>query len=155
MIDARDRPDHQSGHQKIAVRTDIGAGVGDEVQAQADELVVGVERQFDIADAVARMFVGEHGFRTFAGPFDGAAELLRGPQDEAVLDILPALGAEAAADIAGHDPDLALGHAKHGISQHLADAMRILAVRIERVMVLGRVIDAERAAWLHILRVDA
>jgi hypothetical protein len=42
-----------------------------------------------------------------AGPFDRAAQFLRREQHQPMLGILPALGAEAAADIAGNDPYLA------------------------------------------------
>ena len=70
------------------------------LQPEADELAVPVERQLGIGDAVAAMLVGEEHLAALAAPFHRAAELARGPERQAMLGILPALDAEAAADVA-------------------------------------------------------
>src|SRR6185503_6533300 len=80
-------------------------------------------------------------------------ELPRRPKDQPVLGILPALGAEGAADVARDDPDALLGDAEDGTGQHLADPMRVLDVRMEGVAILAGVVDAEGAARLHVLGV--
>ena len=70
-----------------------------------------------------------------------------------MLDILPALGAEAAADVARDHPHLALGHLEDVLRQHVAHAMGILHVGIEGHAILARIVGAERAARLHVLGV--
>ena len=69
-----------------------------------------------------------------------------------MLDILPALGAEAAAHILGDHAHLALGHFEHVLRQHVAHAVGVLYVGVERHAVLARIVGAERAARLHVLR---
>ena len=70
-----------------------------------------------------------------------------------MLDILPALGAEAAADVARDHPHLALGHLEDVLRQHVAHAVGILHVGIEGHAILARIVGAERAARLHVLGV--
>ncbi len=72
-----------------------------------------------------------------------------------MFDILPALGAEAAADILGDHPHLALGDLEDVLRQHVAHAMGILHVGIKRDAILALVVDAERAARLHVLGMHA
>ncbi len=71
-----------------------------------------------------------------------------------MLRILPALRAEAAADVAGDHADLVLGDAQDVGGQRGSHAMRVLHVGVERVALLARVPGAESAARLHVLRVD-
>ena len=72
-----------------------------------------------------------------------------------MLDILPALGPEAAADVTCDHPHLALGYLEDVLRQHVAHAMGILHVGVERHAVLALVIDAKRAARLHVLGMHA
>src|SRR5262249_61168584 len=88
-------------------------------------------------------------------PLHGPPELLGRPQNEAVLGILPALRAEAAADVVGDHPDAVLWDLEDVSGQRVADAMRILHVGMERVPALALVPDPERAARLHVLGMDA
>ena len=155
QIDAQHRADHAEGRQQVAVGADIGADVGQHVQPQRQELVVLVQRQLDLADIVAAVLVGHHRLAAFACPFDRPQQLARRPQGQAVLDVLPALGAEAAADILRDHPHLALGHLEHALRQHVAHAMGVLHVGIEDHAILALVVGAERAARLHVLGVHA
>ena len=155
QIDAQHGADHAERREQVAVGADIGADVGQHVEPQRHELVVLVERQLDLADIVAAVLVGHHRFAALARPFHRPQELARRPQGQAVLDILPALGAEAAADVLGDHPHLALGHLEDVLRQHVAHAMGILDVGIEGQAILALVVDAERAARLHVLGMHA
>ena len=142
QVDAKHRADHAEWRQQIAIGADIGADVGDHVEAQRHELVVLVERQLDLADIVATVLVGHHRLAALAGPLDRAQQLARRPQRQPMLDILPALGAEATADVARDHPHLALGHLEDVLRQHVAHAMGILHVGVERHAVLAGIVDA-------------
>src|SRR5207302_10588353 len=107
------------------------------------------------ADVVAGMLVGLDRLAAFALPFDGAAQPLRGEQHEPMLSVLPALGAEPAADIAGDDADPALRDLEDAGGQRLPDPAPALHIGAERVAVLARIPHANRAARLHEMRVDA
>ena len=87
--------------------------------------------------------------------FTGRSILRAAHKRQPVLDILPALRAEAAAHVAAHHADLALRHLEHHVGEHVAHAVRIVHVGVERVAVFRRIIGADRAARLHVLRVDA
>ena len=120
----------------------------------AEEPALGVERQLGVGDVVAGVLVGEDRLAALADPLDRPAQLLRGEQHEPVLGVLPALGAEAAADIAGDHPDAALRDLEDAGRERLPHAVRVLHVGVERVALLARVPHAERAARLHEMRVD-
>ena len=100
-------------------------------------------------------FVGQQHFGAFAAPLHRAADLACRPQRQAVFDVLPALGAEAAADIVAHHAYLALRHLEHHVGEHVAHAVRVVDVGVQRVAVLRRVEDADGAARFHVLRVHA
>ena len=72
-----------------------------------------------------------------------------------MLGVLPALGAEGAADVARDHADLVLGDLEDVGGERVAHAVRVLHVGVERVAVLARVVGPERAARLHVLRVHA
>ena len=101
------------------------------------------------------MLVGQHHLGALASPLHRPVELARRPQRQPVLDILPALGAEAAADVVAHHAHLALRHLEHHVGEHVAHAVRIVHVGVQRVAILRRIVDADRAARLHVLRVHA
>ena len=88
-------------------------------------------------------------------PLHRPPDLARRPQHQPVIDILPALGAEPAAHVAAHHAHLALRHLEHHVGEHVAHAVRIVHVGVQRVAVLRRIVDADRAARLHVLRVHA
>ena len=154
-VDADQRDDVAEGGQQIAVGRHVGADVGQRRHAQRQELAVGIQRQLGVGHVVARVLVGGNRLAPLAPPLHGAAELARGPQDEAMLGILPALGAEGAADVAHDHADGVLRHLEDVGGQRVAHAVGILHVGVERVAPLAGIPRAERAARLHVLRVDA
>src|SRR5258707_238781 len=77
---------------------------------ETKEISVLGEPQFGLGDMVAGLRVGEEGFGARAGPFDGPAEHFGGEHGQRPLVIDRRFHPEAAADIAGDDADLALGH---------------------------------------------
>ena len=154
-VHAGERADVAEGTEQVALRGDVGADVRRRPHAQAEELAVRVERELGLADPVARMLVGENRLAPLARPLHRPAELLRRPQDEAVLHVGPALRAEAAADVAGDDADRGLGDAEDVDREHVAHPVRVLEVGIERVAILARVVIAERPARFDELRVHA
>ena len=101
------------------------------------------------------MLVGHHRFTAFTGPLHRPQKLAGRPQRQAVLDVLPALGPEAAANVARDHPHLALGHLEDVLRQHVAHPVGVLNVGIERHAVLAGIVDAERTARLHVLGVHA
>ena len=101
------------------------------------------------------MFVGEDHLGALAFPLHRPLDLACRPQRQPMIDILPALGAEAAADIVAHHAHLALRHLEHHVGEHVAHAVRIVHVGVQRVAVFHRVVGANRAAWFHVLRMHA
>ena len=121
------------------------------MQTQPQYFRVVVEGELDLADIVAPVLVGEDDLGALAAPFDRTAELLCRPQGQAVLDILPALGAKAAADIVADHPDFALRHLEDHVGQHVAHPVRVVDVGIERVAVLAGIVSPDGATRLHVL----
>ena len=151
MVHAGQRDDLPERRQQLPVRRDIGADTRQHVHPHAEEFVVLVQRQFDLADIVAAVFVGHDDLGPFAAPFHRPVELPRRPQHQPVIDILPALGAEAAADIVDHDAHLALRHLEHVGREHVTHPMRIIHIGIERVTVLKLIEHPQRPSGFHIL----
>ena len=81
-------------------------------------------------DIVAGVLVGLDRLAALAGPFDWAAQFLRREEHQPMLGILPALGAEPAADIAGDDPDPAFRNLENSSGERLAHPMRVLHIGI-------------------------
>ena len=98
---------------------------------------------------VAAMRVGHEAFRALGGPFDRAPQFAGGPGDDRLFGIVIDLGAEAAADIGGDDPQFRLRDVQHEGAHQQADHMRVLAGRVERVVAGGAVEVADRGARLH------
>src|SRR5208282_4591414 len=131
VIDADHRADHAEGGEQLAIRRDIGADIRDHVQPQPQNFRALVKGELDLADIVSPVLVGEDDLGALAAPFNGTAELLCRPQGQAVLDILPAFGAEAAADVVADHPDFALRYLEHHVGQHVADAVRVVDVGVK------------------------
>src|SRR5262249_38494240 len=104
---------------------------------------------------VSRVLVGGDGLAPLARPLDRPPDFSRGPEYQAVLGILPTLGAEAAADVAGDDAHLMLGDLEDVAGERRPDAVWVLHVRVERVAILAGIVDAERAPRLQVLRMHA
>ncbi len=149
VIDARQRDDLPERRQQLPVGGDIGPDAGEHVQPHAQEFVVLIQCEFDLADVVAAMLVGHDDLGAFAAPFHRPIEFLRRPQHQPVIDILPALGAKAAADIVDHDAHLAFRHLEHIGGQHVTHPVRIIHIRVQRIAILELIEHAQRAARLH------
>ena len=154
-VDAHQRDDVAERGEQVAVGGDVRAHVGQRLHAQGQEVAVRVQRQLGVGDVVARVLVGRNGLAALARPFHRAAELARRPQHQPVLGVLPALGAEGAADVAHDHADRVLGHLEDVGGQRVAHAVRILHVGVERVAALAGIPGAQRAARLQVLRVHA
>ena len=122
------------------------------VGAQRQELAVRVERQLDLGHVVAAVRVGDEGLRPRRGPLHRPADRLGGEGDEGLLGVVEDLRAEAAADVGRHHPQLVLGDAEHEGAHQQPDHVRVLAGGVERVLVVGRVVLADRGARLHRVR---
>ena len=88
-------------------------------------------------------------------PLDRHARALRGPEADDLFGVDVDLGAEAAADIGRDDPQLVLGRDVVERAHHQPRDMRVLRRRPAGVVVLGRVVVAERGARLHRVRHQA
>ena len=141
-VDPDERDDIAEGGEEVPVGRDVGADIGERLRPEAEKASVGVERQLRLGDIVARVLVGGDGLAALARPLDGPADLLGGPEHEAVLGVLPALGAEAAADVARDHPDAVLGDLEDIGGERVPHPMGILHVGVERVALLARVPDA-------------
>ena len=87
---------------------EIGAHIGDEVDAHGEELAVLVHGDLGHRDIVPAMSVAEEMLGALAGPFDGHAEALRRDRRQRILVIAEEFRAEAAAHV-GRDHADALG----------------------------------------------
>ncbi len=154
VVDAGQGADIAESGEQVALRRDVGADIGEGLDPQPEEFPAGVERQLGFADVVAGMLVRLDRLAALALPFDRPAQPLRGEQHEPVLGVLPALGAEPAADIAGDDPDAALRDLEDAGRQCLPHPVRVLHIGVERVAVLARVPHPDRAARLHEMGID-
>src|SRR5271156_2654002 len=108
MINAGQRDDLAEWSKQLPIGRDIRADARQHVHSYAKKFAVFVQRQLDIADIVAPMLVGHDDLGSFAAPFHRPVELFRSPQHETVIEVLPSLGAEAAADIVDDDAHLTL-----------------------------------------------
>ena len=112
---------------------EVGAHVGDRLDAQREEVALRVERQLGRGDVVAAVRVGEERLAALGGPLDRPADPLARPDQGDVLGVEEDLRAEAAADVGRDHPHLRLGQAEHeGAHQQPLD-VRVLVGDVERV----------------------
>ena len=108
-----------------------------------EEMPVLVEREFGLGDVVARLRVAEERLGPRADPFHRPSGELGGEQHQRRLVENRRLHAEAAADVAGDDADLAFGHLEH-LRKLGAVGCGALHRRIDRVAAIGGVVDRRR-----------
>src|SRR5262249_35698193 len=77
IVDADQRAEAAEGREEITIGRKISADIADEMDADAEELAVLVERELGIGDDIAAMLVREQHLAALAAPFDRTAELLR------------------------------------------------------------------------------
>ncbi len=146
-IDAGERA--QIADEHVAAGLEIGAEIGDDLDAESEERAVAVERQLGRREIVARLRVAEERLGARADPFDRTPDRLRAKQHERHLVIDRGLHAEAAADVAGDDADAAFRDLQHRMGQLGAEIMGALQGRVDGVAILDGVVFADRAARLH------
>jgi hypothetical protein len=89
----------------------VGADVGERLDAQRQDLALGVERHLGARLDVAAVRARKKFFAAVGHPLHGAINLQRGEGDRNVLGIGAGLHAEAAAHVAHHHAHLFLGQA--------------------------------------------
>ena len=94
---------------------------------------------------VASLRIGKKGLVPPGDPLHGPAQAARGPHYQRLLRIVLALVAEAAADIARHDPQLAFVDAEL-FAHEAPDVMRRLRAAVERVAGRDRAAGLDRGA---------
>ena len=103
-----------------------------------------------MGDVVAAMGVGEEALGALGRPLDRpSADPLRGPQADDFFGIDEDLGAESAADIGRDDAQLVFRREADEGRDHQPRHMRVLARRVEREVIVARVVGADRGARLH------
>ena len=122
------------------------ADVGEHLHAQRQDASLAIERERRRIVLVARHVRGEEFFAALGAPFHRAAELARRVADQRVLRREPGLHAEAAADVAVHQPELGRLGAEHR-GEQIACRGRRLILRIQRGA--AGLVHADRAARLH------
>ena len=117
--------------------------------AQSEDLVILVERQFCLGQVVAAVCVGQEGFGAIAGPLHRTIDLLGGPQCHHFFRIDENLRSETPTDVGRDDTQLVFRRNVVEGRQHQTGDMRILRCRVEREVLLGVIIVADRRARLH------
>ncbi len=128
---------------------EVGAHIGDGLHPQRQELAVLVDRQLGMGHVVAAVRVGDEALRAVRRPLDRACRPWRRPGDDGFLGVVVDLGAEAAAHVGRHHPQLVLGQMQHEGAHQQPDHVRVLAGGVERVFAGAAIVLADRRARLH------
>ena len=131
--DAVDAADDLAAGHRLDRRPElrlIGAEIGQRVDLEREDTAIGVERELRIGGHRPAVGVALEGIAALAGPLDRAAEGAGGVEHQRIFGIGPDLHAEAAADVAGHDPNLRGLHPQH-LGEHGAHAGDALAAGVE------------------------
>ena len=159
-VDGADRikAGHQIGRARrheAAERRQVGADIGEDRNAQAEEAALGVERQLGARDVIAALIVGDETFRAILLPFHRPRDLAARPDHERMLGIDESLHAEAAADIGRDQAQLVLRQFQHDLGQRIAHEMRALGRGVERRAAACRIVIGDGVARLHGIDHDA
>ena len=95
------------------------------------------------------MRVRQEGFAALAGPLDAAVDLFGRPGHADIFGVQVDFGAETAADVGGDHAYFVLRQAKHEGRHQQALDVRVLVGYVERVIVGGPAVGADRGARLH------
>ncbi len=141
-VDQAERVDHR------ACEDNVGAHVGEVVEAHAEDAAILIQRQFAFVMNIASLLVAEEHLRTRPDPFHRAPELLRRVKERAVFWIRVEAHAETAADFLGDDPHFLGRHAedRRELPAHGAHALR---GGVQEVQVPGRIVGPHGRARLH------
>ena len=127
----------QDGRNRGRERRQIRAHVRRRVHAQAEELAVGVHREFGFGDVIAAVCIGEKCFRALARPLDRPPDFLRRPRQRHIFRIQINLRAEAAAHVRRDDPQFRFRQRQHERRHQQTLDVRILVRDVDRVAVVG------------------
>ena len=109
----------------------VGAKIGDSIDAQSKKMPVAIERQLRASLVIASLIVGDEAFAARANPFHRPSQSSRCPGDDSLLWIMLALVTEAAAHVRRNQPYRGLWQVKL-LADDTADVMRYLRGTIER-----------------------
>ena len=143
-----DRRRHPVAVAERHVGDGMRAGIGGELERPAPGCGRAVEAEPRLGHDVARVVVGEERLGAVAGPFHRPAEAARRPHHRDLLGIEIGARAESAADVGADHVHVLLRHLEAD-RERMPDAVHALAARDQRVLVLGRVVVADRRARLH------
>ena len=93
---------------KAAERRQIGADIGEDRDAQAEEAAARIERKLGARGVIAALIVGDETFRAILLPFHRPPDLAARPDHQRLLGIDEGLHAKAAADIGRDQAKLVL-----------------------------------------------
>ncbi len=131
-----------------AVGGEIGAHAGEVADAQRQEKALVVERKLGLGDGVARLIVGQEGFRPRRHPVHRPSGGLRRQQQSRIFRIGRRLHAEGAADILG-DHAQALRREPHDRHELVAQRAGTLRTGAQRVAAGREIIGRGGATRLH------
>ncbi len=132
----------------------IGAFVVDHRAAHAEQPAVGVERDLEVPILFALLDRGEEMLAPVLDPFDRSPQEQAGGGERHFLRVHDELGAEAAADIGRHDPNLILVEPQQP-HQEGAHLVRKLRRRPQREPVLVDIVGGNGAASFDRVRAAA
>ena len=126
---------------------DIGAEIGHRLDLEGEKAPVAIERQGAFGDMIAALRIALERLIAPAHPFDRPAEAARRPQHQGMFRIDEIFHAEAAAEVARDDADLAWLQA-HALRRQIAHGEMIVAIGMQPIAPARRVIFPQRAARL-------
>ena len=153
VIDAGQDLDRRPGRDERAEHRGVGAEVGAGLDRHAEDPVIGIERELGRRHVVAAHHVGDEGLAALAGPFHRPPELLGREGEHGVFRVGKGLGAEAAADVGGHHPEIPGLGPQNGAGDHVAHPPDVLRAGVQGI--LAPVELGERGARLHRVRDQA
>ena len=132
-----------------AARSQISADIADAVDPDGQEVSVFIKRESGIGDLIAVMVVAQHSLAAIRGPAHRPSELLCRPEAQRMLGKLPALHAEAAADIARDDPHAGFGDMEYFLRQTAPDIEGALRSGVKYIAFFGGVIVTDADTGFH------
>ncbi len=127
---------------------DVGALIAKMTHAQCNELTLFVEGKFDFRNCIARLRIGDEGFRPSRLPLYRPPKLTRRHEHRGILRVHGRLHAECASHIAGNHAQLLVrnSHDRGGLGAQRVGALR---AGMQNVAVAGLVVGPGGAASFH------
>ena len=150
-IDARHQIRRARRHEGAEWR-EIGAEIGDDRDAQAEEAAVVSKCKLGARDVIAALIVGNEALGAVLLPLHRPFQLAAGPDHQRLLGIDEGLHAEPAADVGRDQAELVFGNLENDFGERVAGEMRTLRRGVQRRAAAGRIVVADGVARFH--RVD-